>query len=67
MDQPLVLQFRPLARLGFRQVAVETQGVELLEARRVGMEGDERVQQVERDVDGFPVAQAFLPGGELVE
>ena len=49
------------------QVAVAALSLELLDAGRVRVKGDERVQQVERDVDGLAVAQALLAGGELVE
>ncbi len=60
MYQPLVLQFQPLARLGFRQVPFAALVVELPQARRVGVKGDERVEQVEGDIDRFPVAE--VPG-----
>jgi hypothetical protein len=67
VDQPAVLQVRQLARLGFGQLAGLALIIELLDAGRVGMKGDERVQQVERHVDGLPVAQVPPSGGELVE
>jgi len=67
VDQAVALELGPLAGLGFGQLAAGAQGVELLEPHGVGVEGDERVQQVERDVDRFAVAQAAAPGGELVE
>ena len=67
VDQPLVPQFRQLTRLGFCQVARQALSLELLDPGRVRVKGDERVQQVECHVDGFPVAQAPPSGGELVE
>ena len=67
VDQPSVLQFRPFTGLGFRQVAVASLGVQLLEACRIRVKGDERVEQVKRDVDGLPVAQAPVPGDEFVK
>jgi hypothetical protein len=42
VDQPFVLQFQPLARFGFRQVAVATFSIQLLEARRIRVKSDER-------------------------
>ena len=67
VDQPLVLQLHPLARLGFRQVAFAAFRVQLLEARRVGVESDERVEQIKCDIYCFPVAQAPVPGDKLIE
>ena len=67
VDQPLVLQLHPLARLGFRQVAFAAFRVQLLQAHRVGVESDKRVEQVERDIYGLPVAKAPVPGDELIE
>ena len=42
VDQPFAFQFHPLARLGFRQGAFAAFGIQLLEARRIRVEGDER-------------------------
>ena len=67
MDQPFVFQFRPLAQLGFRQFAFAAFFVQLLEAHRIGVESDERVEQIECDIYCFPVAQAPVPGDELIE
>ena len=65
--RPLSFSSQPLAGFGFRQVAFAAFGIQLLEARRIGVEGDERVEQVERDVYRLPVAKASLPVDELVE
>ena len=43
VDQSFVLQFHPLVRLGFRQVAFATFSLQLPEARRIRMKSDERV------------------------
>ena len=43
VDQPFVLQFHPIAELGFRQVAFATFSIQLIEARRIRMKSDERV------------------------
>ena len=43
VDQPLVLQFHPLVRLGFWQAAFATFCIQLLEARRIRVKSDERV------------------------
>ena len=67
VDQPDLLQFRPFARLGSGQVAVPALGIQLLEARRVRVKSDERVEQVECDIYRFPVAKAPVPGDELIE
>ena len=67
MDQAQVLQFPPLARRGFRQLAVAAFGLQLLEAGRVRVKGDERGEQVETDIYGLPVAQAPLAGDELIQ
>ena len=61
MDQPFVLQFQPLAGLGFGQLAFAAFSIQLLEARRIRMESDERVEQVECDIYRLPVAKAPLP------
>ena len=67
VDQPLVLQFQPLTRLGLRQVTFAPFRFQLPEARRIGMKGDQRVQQVECDVYRFPVPKAPFAGDELIE
>ena len=67
VDQPAVVQFQPLARLGFRQVARAASGLQLPETLRIRVKGDQRVQQVERDIHRLPVAEAPRPGDELVE
>jgi hypothetical protein len=43
VDQPLVLQLHPIAKLGFRQVAFATFSIQLIEACRIRMKSDERV------------------------
>ena len=43
VNQPFVLQFHPLVRLGFRQAAFATFSIQLLKARRIRMKSDERV------------------------
>src|SRR3984885_2621477 len=67
VDQALVLQFGPLARLGFGQFAGPAFIVQLLEPRRIRMKGDERTEQIEGDIDGFPVAKVLASGDELTE
>src|SRR3984957_1189627 len=67
VDQPAARQFRPLVQLGFRPAPGRTLSVKLLEARRVRVESDERVQQVEGNVYRLPVAQVPLSGDELLE
>ena len=67
VDQSFVLQFRPLARLGFGQVAFFAFSVELPEAGGIRMESHERVEQVECDIYCFPVAQVPVSGDKLVE
>src|SRR5215470_2023803 len=67
VDQSLVLQLRPLAELSFGQVAFAAFGLQLLEAHRIRMKGDQRVQQIERDIYRLPVAKAPGSGDELVE
>jgi len=67
VDQSFVLQFHPLARLGFGQVAFAAFSIELLEARRIRVESDERVEQIERDINCFPIAKVPPSGDELIE
>ena len=67
VDQSFVPQVRPLAGLGFGQVTVAALVIELLEARRVGMKSDERVEQVQGNIDCLPVAEVLVPGGEVME
>ncbi len=67
VDQPFILQFQPLTRLGFRQAAFAAVSIQLPEARRIGMKSDERVQQIECDIYRLPVAEAPLSGDELIE
>src|SRR5271165_4100415 len=67
VDQPFILQFRPLVRLGFRQAAFATFSIQLLEARRIRMESDERVEQIECDIYRLPVAKAPGSGDKLIE
>src|SRR6266576_2556414 len=67
VNQPLVLQFHPLARLGFRQVAFAALSIQLHEACRIRMKSDERVQQIERNIYCLPVAKAPLSGDKLIE
>ena len=67
VDQPPARQFRQLARLGFRQVALATFSIKLPEARRIRMKSDERAQQVECDVYCLPVAKVSLSGDELLQ
>jgi hypothetical protein len=67
VDQPFVVQFHPLVQLGFRQVALATFSIQPLEARRIRMKSDERVQQIECNVYCLPVAKALLPGDKLIE
>jgi len=43
VDQPFVLQFRPLARLGLWQIAFATLSIQLLEARGIRMKSNEGV------------------------
>src|SRR6266566_7940989 len=67
VNQPFVLQLHPLARLGFRQVTFAAFGIQLLEACRIRMKSDERVEQIECDIYCLPVAQAPLSGDKLIE
>ena len=67
MNQPFVLQFHPFTQLGFRQVAFAAFSVQLLEAHRVGVEGNERVEQIECDVYRFAVAKSPGSGDKLIE
>src|SRR5215472_5222151 len=67
VDQPFVLQFHPLVRLAFRQVALAAFGVQLPEARRIRMKSDKRVQQIECNIDCLPVAKAPGSSDKLVE
>src|SRR5580658_582346 len=67
VDQPFVLQLRPLARFGLRQVAFATLSVQLLEACRIRMKSDERVQHIECDIYRLPVAKAPVSADELLE
>src|SRR4249920_2601689 len=67
VNQSFVLQFRPLARLGFGQVAFFAFSVELPEARGIRMESHERVEQVECDIYRFSVAQVPVSGDKLIE
>ena len=55
MDQPFIVQFYPLARLGFRQAVFAAFIIQLPEARRIRMKSDERVEQIERDIYRLPV------------
>ena len=61
----LVLQLHPLVVLGFRQLAIPLLAVELLEPRGVGMDRDQRVEDVEGDIDRFAIAQVPLAVGVL--
>src|SRR5215467_13873381 len=67
VDQPFVHQFYPLVRLAFWQVAVATFSIELLEARRIRMKSNKRVQQIECDIDCLPVAKAPGSSDKLIE
>src|SRR5690242_18438567 len=67
VDQPFALQLQPFARLGFRQVALVTSCIQLLEACRIGVKSDERVEQVEGDIYCLPVAKAPFSADELIE
>src|SRR5690349_17258241 len=67
VDQPFVLQLCPLAEFGLGQVAFAAFGIQLLEAHRIRMKSDERVQQIEGDIYRLPVAKAPVSGDKLVE
>jgi hypothetical protein len=67
MNQPVLLELRPVLVLGLRQLTVVLLALELLDSGGVGMNGDQSVQNVESDLDGLAVPEVPLAGGVLVE
>src|SRR5579864_1564506 len=67
MDQSFARQLGPLASFGICQLAFAARRVQLVEAVRVRMESDKRIQQVECDIDRLTVAENPLGADKLTE
>ena len=67
VDQPFVRQIPPLGELRLGQLAVAAYRVQLAEALRIWMKSDQRVEQVESDIDRLPVAEDPAAADELTQ
>src|SRR5262249_23934577 len=63
----VLLQIHPLAELALGEFTLLAFGVKFPEPCGIRMESDERVQQVEGDIDGLPVGKELGLADELIE